>query len=548
MQKFQRFGGAMMTPVLLFAFVGLVLSLTIILGNPAIVGDIAQEGTTWTKIISIIADGAWTVFNQIEVLFVIGVCVGLAKAEKGRAAMTGAMIYLTWNYFIGGILTNFGDSLGIDISEVGSGTGLKLIAGIVTLDTGLIGAIAIAACSVYIHNRFFDKKLPDFLGIFQGSTFVYIVGFASMMVLAVLTVFVWPPIQRAIGSLQGFMLHSGPFGVWIYTFLERILIPTGLHHFIWQPFMLGPAVIDEGIKIAWINGLPSFANSSDPLSVLFPIGGFALHGSSKVFGSLGVAVAIYMTAKPEKKQKVKAILIPVTLTAVLTGITEPLEFTFLFVAPMLFGLHALLAACLATCTYLVGVRGDFGDGLLAFLSTNWIPLFKNHWLTYVWQILVGLGFSCIWFFTFRFFILKFDLPTPGREKDSDEIKLYTKKDYQQKLEDAKKNGIKINPFTQKAMQYIDALGGQDNLKELNNCATRLRVTVKDASLLYKEEHFKEIGAYGVVVRGDAIQVIIGGDVVMIRSQMDELVDKVLDDSSITLGTPLDEKIDNDLGK
>lgn len=528
----------MMTPVLLFSFVGLVLSLVSILGNPSIVGSIAADGTGWTKVFGIIGDGAWTVFNQIEVLFVIGICVGLAKAEKGRAAMTGVMIYLTWNYFVAGILNAWGSTFNIDMSvDAGPGTGLKMIAGIKTLDTGLIGAIGMAGASVWLHNHFFNKKLPEFLGIFQGSTLVYIVGFGAGIILAILTVCIWPFIQKGIGSMQGFFINSGAAGVWTYTFLERILIPTGLHHFVWQPFMIGPAVLPEGIKSAWFANIsnPDFVNSTSSLADLFPAGGFALHGMSKIFGAIGIAGAMYVTAKPEKKKKVRAILIPVTLTAVLTGITEPLEFTFLFVAPMLFGIHAVLAATMSMTTYLVGVRGDFGDGLIAFATTNWIPLFKHHYGTYLLQILVGLCFSVVYFFVFRFSILKWDLATPGREAD-DDVKLYTKKDYKQKLEDAKNAGIKQNPFTEKAMSYIDALGGADNISEVNNCATRLRVTIKDPSLMSTETEFKDIGAYGLVIRGNAIQVIIGGDVVMIRSQVDELLESgAMSDGGVNVG-------------
>lgn len=524
LQKLQKFGGAMMTPVLLFSFAGLVLAISIVLNNPTIVGSIADEGTVWNRVFSIIEDGGWTVFNQIELLFVMGLPIGLAKLEKGRAAMTSVVIYLTFNYFVAGILTHFGEGLGIDFfGDVGAGTGLRYVAGIRTLDTSIVGAILIAAISVWIHDRYFNKKLPDFLGIFQGSTFVFMVGFLLMIPLAIVTVFVWPQVQSGINSMQGFMANSGMFGVWTYTFSERILIPTGLHHFIWQPFVLGPAIIDGGIQPAWFNSISEFAASTTPLIELFPEGGFALHGMSKIFGAMGISAAIYATARPEKRKKVLSILIPVTLTAVITGITEPLEFTFLFIAPVLFAVHAVLAATMSTVAYAFGVVGNFGGGLIDFVAGNWLPLWGNHWGTYVTQILIGLIFTVIYFFVFRYLILKFNFLTPGREADDEETKFYSKQDYKAKKAQAEQGGKATNAFTEKAMAYIDALGGGDNLVDINNCATRLRVHVKDEERLASDAVFKEIGAFGVVRNKQAVQIIIGGDVVMVRAQVDELL-------------------------
>jgi len=524
MEKIQRFGGAMMTPVLLFSFSGLVLAITIVLTNPMLMGSLANEGTIWHSFWSIIEDGAWTVFTQIEILFVIGLAIGLAKIEKGRAALTAAVTYFTFNNFVGGILSHFGAGLGIDyFSDVGAGTGLTYIAGVRTLDTSIIGAILISAISVWIHNRFFNKKLPDFLGIFQGSTLVYIVGFLLMIPMSILTVLIWPNVQSGISSMQGFMATSGVAGVWIYTFLERILIPTGLHHFIWQPFILGPAIVDGGIQPTWFENINYFAASTDPLIELFPEGGFALHGMSKVFGALGISAAIYSTARPERRKTVLSVLIPVTLTAMLTGITEPLEFTFLFIAPVLFAVHAFLAATMSATAFSFGVVGNFGSGLIEFFATNWLPLFHNHWGTYLIQIIIGLSFSAIYFFVFRFLILKYNFLTPGRELDEQEIKLYSKQDYKDKKNASKSSNNEENAFTEKARAYIEALGGADNLADVNNCATRLRISVKDAALVQSDGAFKEIGAFGVVRKNNAIQVIVGGDVVMVRAQMDELL-------------------------
>ena len=525
MEKIQRFGGAMFTPVLLFSFSGIMVALCIIFKNPMLVGSIATEGTTWYSIWSIVENGAWTVFNQMELLFVIGLSIGLAKKANARAAMEAFVVYTTCNYFISSMLEYFGDFFGVNFAaDPGGESGMKLIGGIKTLDTGIIGAIFISAIVVFLHNRYFDTKLPDFLGIFQGSSFIVILGFFAMLPIAFLICLIWPKVQQGIGSLQGFLASAGIFGVWLYTFLERILIPTGLHHFIYTPFVYGPAVVEEGITKYWMGHLQEFAQTTTPLKQLFPEGGFALHGNSKIFASPGIAAAFYFTAKPENKKKVLAILIPATLTAVLAGITEPLEFTFLFVSPPLFAVHSLLAATMAATMYGFGVVGDMGGGFIDLLAKVWIPLFQNHKGMIFTQLIIGLAFVLIYFFVFRFLILRFNLATPGREEKAQDIKLYSKKDYKEKqggnvpvLEGA-------NQYTEQAAVYLDGFGGAENIAKVNNCATRLRITVKDQNLVQADDVFRSGGAHGVVRNGNAFQVIVGLDVPQVREQFETLMD------------------------
>lgn len=543
MEKIQRFGSAMLAPVLLFAFAGLAVGIAIICKNEQLLGGIAAEGTGWYNFWSLWESGAWTVFNQMELLFVLGLPIALAKTAQARAVLEAGMIYLTFNYFIASILTIWGPTFGVDyevdLSEGAAGTGLKMIAGIKTLDTGIFGAIIISAIVVWLHNRYFGTKLPDFLGIFQGTQFVYILGFFLMMPLALAFVLIWPTIQTGIGSLQGFFISSGVFGVWLYTFLERILIPTGLHHFIYTPFVFGPAVVPDGITKYWALHLSEFAAYEGPLKEIFPGGGFALHGNSKVFGSVGIAAAFYFTARKEKRKETLALLLPVTLTAMLIGITEPLEFTFLFLAPPLFAVHAVLAATMAATMYGFGVVGNMGGGLLDnFLFQNWIPLWHNHSGMVLTQIAIGLSFTLIYFLVFRFLILKFDFKTPGREVDGGETKLYTKADYKE----AKKNGtlgaegvaaagaaagtataVASDPYTQRATDFLALLGGPANITDVNNCATRLRVSVDDPSLVATEADFKSSGALGLVNKGKALQVIVGMDVPQVRDKFEEMV-------------------------
>ncbi|BBM36134.1 PTS system maltose-specific transporter subunit IICB [Pseudoleptotrichia goodfellowii] len=301
LKKIQRFGGAMFTPVLFFTFTGVVVGITGIFKNPQIMGSIANEGTGWWKFWQLIEEGGWTVFRQMPLLFAIGLPVGLAKKTNARACLETFALYTTFNYFVNALIKLWG--FGVDINATGPTSGLTDIAGIRTLDTSIIGSIIIAGIVVYLHNKYFDTKLPDFLGIFQGSVFVYIIGFIVMIPCALITVLVWPKIQAGIFALQGLLVTSGVIGVWIYTFLERILIPTGLHHFIYGPFIFGPAVVEGGITNYWLVHAPQFGASTEALKTLFPQGGFSLHGNSKIFGCTGIALALYATAKPEKKKE-----------------------------------------------------------------------------------------------------------------------------------------------------------------------------------------------------------------------------------------------------
>lgn len=527
MQKVQRFGAAMFVPVLFFAFYGMTVGFSILFTNPDIMGSLAAKGTAWYSFWYVVQQGSWTVFNQLPLLFVVGLPIALAKKAQARACLETLVIYLTFNYFINAILTLSGSTFGVNFElppgvSNGVSSGLAMIAGVKTLDTGMVGAILIASIAVYLHGKFFEKRLPPYLAIFQGSVLVAAVGFAVMLPTALAMCFIWPKVQFGIGALQGFLAASGIVGVWIYTFLERILIPTGLHHFIYGPFIFGPAVVADGIAAYWPKHLPDFATTTQSLKSMFPAGGFALHGSSKVFGCSGIALAIYATAKPEKKKIVAGLLIPAVITAVVTGITEPLEFTFLFIAPALFAVHAVLAATLAATSYAFGVVGNFGGGLIEWFSLNWIPLFKYHPGTYITQIVIGLCFTVIYFFVFRFLIVKFNFATPGREEEDEETKLYTKADYKAKKGEVVEPKNNVAEGSQ-ALQFLQALGGSENIVDVTNCATRLRVSVKDESKLAPDSVFKKAGAHGVVRNGKAIQVIVGLAVPQVREEFEGLL-------------------------
>lgn len=523
LSQIQRFGGAMFTPVLLFPFAGIVVGIAIMLRNPLFVGEaLTTPDNLFAQIVHIIEEGGWAVFRNMPLIFAVGLPIGLAKQAQGRACLAVLISFLTWNYFINAMGMTWGHFFGVDFAaEPTAGSGLAMIAGIKTLDTSIIGAIVISGIVTAIHNRYFDKQLPVFLGIFQGTSFVVILAFFVMIPCAWLTLMGWPKVQLGIESLQAFLRSAGALGVWVYTFLERILIPTGLHHFVYGPFIFGPAAVEGGIQVYWAQHLQEFSQSTLPLKTLFPEGGFALHGNAKVFGSVGIALALWYTASPENRVKVAGLLIPATLTAVLVGITEPLEFTFLFISPLLFAVHAVLAATMATVMYIFGVVGNMGGGLLdQFLPQNWIPMFHNHASTVFTQMGIGLCFTGLYFVVFKTLIERLNLKTPGREES--EVKLYSKADYKAARGQTTAPAAASQQVGQ-AAGFLQALGGAANIESINNCATRLRIALVDMAQTQSDDVFKALGAHGVVRRGNGIQVIVGLHVPQVRDQLESLM-------------------------
>lgn len=534
LSQIQRFGGAMFTPVLLFPFAGIVVGIAIMLSNPLFVGEaLTAPDNLFAQIVHIIEEGGWAVFRNMPLIFAVGLPIGLAKQAQGRACLAVLISFLTWNYFINAMGITWGHFFGVNFSaEPVAGSGLAMIAGIKTLDTSIIGAIIISGIVTAIHNRFFDKPLPVFLGIFQGTSFVVILAFFLMIPCAWLTLLGWPKVQMGIESLQAFLRSAGALGVWVYTFLERILIPTGLHHFVYGPFIFGPAAVEGGIQVYWAQHLQEFSQSTLPLKTLFPEGGFALHGNSKVFGSVGIALAIWYTASAENRVKVAGLLIPATLTAVLVGITEPLEFTFLFISPLLFAIHAVLAASMATTMYVFGVVGNMGGGLLdQFLPQNWIPMFHNHASTVFTQIGIGVCFTGLYFVVFKTLIERLNLKTPGREES--EIKLYSKADYKAARGQTSAPAAASQQIGQ-AAGFLQALGGAANIESINNCATRLRIALVDMAQTQSDDVFKALGAHGVVRRGNGIQVIVGLHVPQVRDQLESLMKTPLTNEQTTM--------------
>lgn len=519
MQKIQKFGGAMFTPVLLFSFAGVMVGIGTLCTTEAVLGSLAAPTSMWYLIWNVILQGAWCVFNQLPLLFVVGLPIGLANKQAARCCMEALVLYLTFHYFMNTILSQWGGVFGVDFSaDVGGSSGLTMIANIKTMDMGMFGALLVSGIVIYLHNKFFDTDLPEWLGSFNGSTFIFMIGFFAMLPVALLSVVIWPNIQHGMQIFQDFVMTSGSFGVWVFIFLERLLIPFGLHHLMYSPFYYDNLVCPGGIYSYWATQLPMLASSTASLKSLCPQAAFTATGFSKLFGCPGIALAFYATAKPEKKTQLKGLLIPITLTAIVCGVTEPIEFTFLFIAPALFVVHAFLAACLSTTMNLCGIVGVFSGGLIEMSSLNFIPLMSSHWKQYLLLLVIGLIYTGIYFVVFRFLILKFNFKTPGRE-DSDETKFYSKAEFR-----AKQAGdAPMDKKTMLAALIMEGLGGADNIVDVTNCATRLRINVKDETVVKSDAYFKGVGSHGISKNGKAMQVIVGMSVPSVREKFENIL-------------------------
>lgn len=521
MQKIQKFGGAMFTPVLLFAFAGIMVGIGTLFTTPAVMGSLAASDSMWFLCWNVVLQGAWCVFNQLPLLFVVGLPIGLAKKQAGRCCMEALVLYLTFQYFVSTILSQWGPVFGIDFAaEVGGDSGLTMIANIKTMDMGMMGALLISGIVVYLHNKYFDTQLPDWLGSFNGSTFIFMIGFFIMLPVALLCCLIWPHIQNGMMLFQNFVMNAGALGVWVFILLERLLIPFGLHHLLYSPFYYDNLVAPGGIYSYWATMLPQIAASGASLKSLCPEAAFTATGFSKIFGCPGIALAFYATAKPEKKKQLLGLLVPITLTAIVCGVTEPIEFTFLFMAPQLFVVHCVLAACLSTTMNLFGIVGVFSGGLIEMASLNFIPLMTSHWKEYLLLLVIGLVYTGIWFVVFRFLIAKFDFKTPGRE-DTEETKFYSKAEFRAKQAGGKAE--KMDEQTMKAALILAGLGGADNIVDVTNCVTRLRLNVKDEKLVKDDAYFKGIGTHGISKNGKAMQVIIGMSVPFIREKFEMIL-------------------------
>ena len=517
----------MFAPAMLFSISGLMVGISALATTVDIVGDMATYGTPWYIFWSIIQRGSWTVFKRLPLLFAIALPIGLAQKQPARCCLEALVAYFAYCFFLSEIIKLSGDNLGLQYpSFLAPATGITVIDGIKTLDTGIIGPLAISATVVAIHDRFYDAKVPDWLGTFSGSSLVYLISFFAVLGLAIVSAAIAPVVYEATSTLRHALAGVGTFGVGIFVFLERALEPIGLHHLLYMPIYYDNLVINEGIYATWTNLLPILSHSTRPLNELAPWAGFTATGWVKLFGLPAIAAAFYSTAKPERRAGLKAILLPAIVASVVCGVTEPLEFLFMFTHPGLFLLYAVLSSCLAMSMNFFGIVGIFSGGLMEMAAFNFIPLMRTHAGAYLLALGIGLAFSLIFFVSFRALILVYDLKTPGRE---DHIADRTAIDCLTGSGFAKEQSAKDEADSQSdqdhilAEQVIRLLGGVGNIVGATNCATRLRIEVADPSIVADNASFVAVGAKGLIITGKTAQVIIGISVPRVKEHFDQIM-------------------------
>lgn len=527
LQKIQRFGGAMFAPAMLFSISGLMVGVSALATSADIVGDLAVYGTPWYVFWTIIQRGSWTVFKRLPLLFAVALPIGLAQKQPARCCLEALVAYFAYCFFLSEIIKLSGDNLGLKYpSSLTSASGITIIDGIKTLDTGIIGPLAVSATVVAIHDRFYDVKVPDWLGTFSGSSLVYLISFFAVFALAAISAAIVPSVYAVTETLRHALAGVGPFGVGIFVLLERALEPMGLHHLLYMPIYYDNLVINDGIYATWSSLLPILSHSTRPLNELAPWAGFTATGWVKLFGLPAIAAAFYSTAKPERRAGLRAILVPAIIASVVCGVTEPLEFLFMFTHPGLFFLYAVLSSCLATTMNLFGIVGIFSGGLMEMAAFNFIPLMRTHAGSYLLALGIGLAFSLIFFVSFRALILIYDLKTPGREdhvSNRAAIDRLTGSGFAKEQSPNDEVNSRSDQDHVLAERVIQLLGGVGNIVGATNCATRLRVEVADPSIVADNAAFVAAGAKGLIITGKTAQVIIGISVPRVKEHFDQIM-------------------------
>ncbi len=539
----QRVGRSFMLPIAILPVAGLFLGIGGAFTNETMLRTynlmgIMGPGTVINAVLQVLNACGNIVFANLPLIFAIGISIGMAKREKEVAALAGAIAFLVMNAAIGAMALNTYGAEGV-AEHLANGS-MTSVVGINSLQTGVFGGIIVGLGTAALHNRFYKIQLPTVLSFFGGTRFVPIISAAVYLVVGILMFFIWPPIQTAIVHIGDLVQRSGYFGTWIYGVTERALIPFGLHHVFYLPFWQTNVggVMEVGGRV-W-EGAQNifFAQLSDPgvehfavSATRFMSGKFPL----MIFGLPGAALAMYHCARTEKKRVAGGLLLSAALTSMLTGITEPIEFTFLFVAPLLYVVHCVFAglAYMLMHIFNVGVGMTFSGGLIdLFLFGILQGNAKTDWINI---ILVGIGYFVVYYFLFRFLIKKFNFKTPGREADNEETKLYTRADVNAK-----------NASESRSALIVRGLGGKENISDVDCCATRLRITVRNSNKV-ADNLLKESGAAGIIRKGNGVQVIYGPVVTVIKSELEDYLasapaEKTSSSSTISLASPLTGKV------
>ena len=450
------------------------------------------------------------IFQNLGPIFAIGIAAGLAKQRKEQAVL---IAFMSLFLYLAAQQTYLSITGQLVEANLMTAAGQASMLGFQIVDMGVFIGIIIGIVVSIIFNKYYEKDLGDIFSIYGGTRFVFLVCIPTMVFLAILMTFIWPPVQVVIAKTANVMLNTGGFGYFLFGFLERFLLPTGLHHLIGSPIWyteLGGSAIIDGEKFvgAWNMAIAELNNPTiTKLSTTVIFNNINL---VKIFGLTGVGLAMISTAKEENKRNAKMILLPAIITSVLAGITEPLEFTFLFLSPMLFFIYSLVVGGFFAILYVLNITTITAGGLLETLALNLpVSAAKSNWMLF---FAIGIIQLIVMFFLFRWYIQKFDIKTPGREAN---IELIDRKAYES-LKSGENKKTKIGEI------ILSALGGKDNIKTVDNCFTRLRLTL-DKTDEIDEALLKENGAAGVVISGHEVQVIYGPNVTKYRSALEELL-------------------------
>lgn len=522
MDSMQKFSKAMFVPVLILPIAGILIAIGNVFTNPRLIEKFGFLDNPITMGFgSILSAALLPVLTNLGVIFCVGIALGLANKKKAEAAFTALLGYLVFLYAMDKFM-ELRDMLVAPDQLQGSGQALVL--GVQVLDMGVFLGIILGIVVALIHNRFIDTTFNNAFQVYGGARFVFIVLIPVLVLAAILLSFIWPVIQQGIDGLGGVIQKTGNFGIFLYGSLERLLIPTGLHHLIYTPFLytsLG-GVAEVGGQVFEGARNIYFAEIADPaVRVLSQSVIWDARGISKMFGLIGACLAMYQTAKPENKIKVKAILIPAVVTSFVAGVTEPIEFSFMFVAPALFVIHSALSGLSMVALNILGSRAIGPNGFIDFLLYN-IPLGteKTRWPIY---LLVGVAFFFIYYFIFRFLIVKFNFKTVGREDEDQETKLYSKKDYNEKKSSVPADGGLVAPTSDDELsgKIVEGLGGAENIKTIDNCYTRLRLKLEKPGLVNEGLLKNQTQAKGVISNGENVHVVYGLTVPQIREKLEK---------------------------
>ena len=524
----QRVGRSFMFPIALLPVAGLLLGIGSSFSNPTTIALyhlewLLGEGTVLNIILSIMAATGNVIFGNLPLIFAMGVALGMAKQEKEIATLSAAVAFLVMHMTIATLLTLTGRINTLQEGATGS------VLGLMSLEMGVFGGIIVGLGVAWLHNRFYKIELPNAISFFGGTRFIPIISTIVYILVGVVMFFLWPVIQEWIYALGDLVTKSGYAGTWIYGIIERALIPFGLHHVFYLPFWqtgLGGTMMIDGANVAGAQNI-FFAQLASPNTTRFSVEACRFMSGKfpfMMFGLPAAALAMYQCARKDKRKAAGGLLFGAALTSFLTGITEPLEFTFLFVAPLLYVVHCILAGLsfMLMHVFNVAVGMTFSGGFIDLLLFGILP--GNAKTNWIYIVIVGIVYFVVYYFLFGLMIRKLNYKTPGREELDEETKLYTRKDYNEKKGKNSKTEDDENRSI-RAANILEGLGGKDNLSDIDCCATRLRITVKDPDKV-NDAALRATGASGVIKKGSGIQVIYGPRVTVIKSELEDYLGRI----------------------